>query len=412
MARTAKNSPPSYRLHRGTGQAVCTVGGKEIYLGKHGSPESLQRYANLIAERAGGAVVTASSTEPAGITVSRLIIGYLKSEQARFAGATADNRKKTLGATEAAMRVLKELFGATPAAAFKLRHLKLCREAFVAAGNNRKTTNDRVRRIKCAFRWAAEDELIPGNVSADLAILRGLKAGQTTAEESTPVAPVPAAWIDAMLPHTSRQVGAMVRLQMLCGARPGEIAAMRWADIDVSGPLWVYSPGQHKGASRGHVRRIYLGPQAQAILNTFRRPALEQFIFSPCEAVAEQGIKRRAARVTPLTPSQRARTRKARPAKAPRDHYDTNSFRRAIWYACDAANRVAIAALTRPAEDGERLIPRFNPHALRHSFATNIAREHGSEKARVLLGHRHIATSEIYIEHDHAKAASVLLKQG
>src|SRR5262245_20141036 len=41
---------PSYRLHKGTGQAVVTVQGRDHYLGRHGSVESRDRYKQLIAE--------------------------------------------------------------------------------------------------------------------------------------------------------------------------------------------------------------------------------------------------------------------------------------------------------------------------------------------------------------------------
>lgn len=42
---------PSYRLHKPSGQARVIVGGKQIYLGPFGSPESQRRYAQLLAER-------------------------------------------------------------------------------------------------------------------------------------------------------------------------------------------------------------------------------------------------------------------------------------------------------------------------------------------------------------------------
>jgi hypothetical protein len=32
-----KTKTPSYRLHKGSGQAVVTLSGKDIYLGVHGS---------------------------------------------------------------------------------------------------------------------------------------------------------------------------------------------------------------------------------------------------------------------------------------------------------------------------------------------------------------------------------------
>jgi hypothetical protein len=44
---------PKYRLHHPTGQAVVTIDQRDIYLGKHGTPESKAKYHRLLAERAG-----------------------------------------------------------------------------------------------------------------------------------------------------------------------------------------------------------------------------------------------------------------------------------------------------------------------------------------------------------------------
>ena len=46
---------PSYRLHKPSGQARVIIDGEHIYLGPYGSPESHERYARLIAERAASA---------------------------------------------------------------------------------------------------------------------------------------------------------------------------------------------------------------------------------------------------------------------------------------------------------------------------------------------------------------------
>jgi hypothetical protein len=45
---------PSYRLHKPSGRARVIIDGEHIYLGLYGSPESHERYARLIAERAVG----------------------------------------------------------------------------------------------------------------------------------------------------------------------------------------------------------------------------------------------------------------------------------------------------------------------------------------------------------------------
>jgi hypothetical protein len=41
---------PSYRLHKPTGQAVVTLNGRDIYLGRFGSPESRAEYDRTIVE--------------------------------------------------------------------------------------------------------------------------------------------------------------------------------------------------------------------------------------------------------------------------------------------------------------------------------------------------------------------------
>ena len=40
---------PSYRLHKASGQAVVWLG-RDVYLGKHGSQESREKYHRLISE--------------------------------------------------------------------------------------------------------------------------------------------------------------------------------------------------------------------------------------------------------------------------------------------------------------------------------------------------------------------------
>ena len=41
---------PSYRLHKPSGLAVVSIGGRDIYLGKHDTAESRQEYDRLIPE--------------------------------------------------------------------------------------------------------------------------------------------------------------------------------------------------------------------------------------------------------------------------------------------------------------------------------------------------------------------------
>jgi hypothetical protein len=62
MGRTKTGTPPTYRRHRATDQAVVTIGGRDIYLGAYDTPASKAEYPRLIAEHA---VTGRVSIEPA-----------------------------------------------------------------------------------------------------------------------------------------------------------------------------------------------------------------------------------------------------------------------------------------------------------------------------------------------------------
>ena len=162
---------------------------------------------------------------------------------------------------------------------------------------------------------------------------------------------------------------------------------MRAADLDRAGRVWEYRPESHKNAHRGHERRVPLGPQAQAVLGPFLLAAEGGYLFSPARAEEERNAKRRR------TNRWRAR-RKARRFPL-RERYDVGSYRHAIARACDRAG-----------------VPRWKPHQLRHTAATRLRRQFGIEAARVILGHRSSAVTEIYAEVDRSRAVEVMGEVG
>jgi hypothetical protein len=101
------------------------------------------------------------------------------------------------------------------------------------------------------------------------------------ATKSGPVKPVPEPHIDAVLSHVSRQVKAMVELQLLSGARPGEICLLRGYDLDTTGRLWTYKPATHKNEHHEHDHTIYLGPRAQEVVKPFLKTNTQAYLFSP-----------------------------------------------------------------------------------------------------------------------------------
>ena len=60
----------------------------------------------------------------------------------------------------------------------------------------------------------------------------------------------------------------------------------------------------------------------------------------------------------------------------------------------------------------ERIVPRWHPHQLRHTYATRIRKLYGIEAARVLLGHASVGVTEIYAERDLAVTHEIAGKVG
>jgi integrase len=279
----------------------------------------------------------------------------------------------------------------------------------VRIGWRRTSVNKHIGRVKHVFKWATAHELIPPNVHHALATVDGLRRGRSDAPESDPVRPVPEAYVDAVLPLVSRQVAAMIRLQLLTGMRPGEVVAMRTADIDTAGKLWLYIPESHKTQHHGHTRTIYLGPQAIEVLRPFLRTDLAAPLFSPAEAEAERRAAAHAARKTPLKYGNSPGTNRRGTSRIG-DHYTVTSYRAAIRRASDRADAWAKGGLVIANE--ERVIPRWHPHRLRHNAATFLRRQYGLEAAQLILGHKTLSVTEIYAEKNVEAAKRIMAEVG
>ena len=54
----------------------------------------------------------------------------------------------------------------------------------------------------------------------------------------------------------------------------------------------------------------------------------------------------------------------------------------------------------------------WHPHQLRHNAATFLRKEFGLETARIILGHRSAAITEVYAELDQQKAMEAIVRVG
>ena len=385
-----KNSVPTYRHHRASGQAVVTLDGRVVYLGPWKSAASRREYDRVVGEwmARGRSAPADPSTE---ITVSELLVRYFRWAKAYYRGGSREVEQIRF-----AVRPLRKLYGTTPACEFGPLALKAVREEMIQADICRNEINKRMGRLKRVFAWGVENELIPALVHHGLQAVRGLSRGRSDARESEPVKPVPEAFVDAIEPHVAPQVWAMVQLQRLTGMRPGGVTTMRTCDIDTSGAVWIYTPARHKTQYRGHSRTIHLGPRAQQILKPWFRTMLEEYLFQPKEAADWLREQRAARRKTPLSYGNRAGTnRRKKPQRVPGQVYKVGAYGRAITRGCEKAD-----------------VPSWHPHQLRHNAATWLRKEFGLDAARVILGHRSPTITELYAELDADKAAEIMGRVG
>src|SRR5258708_7963033 len=109
---------PSYRLHKPSGQAVVTVGGKDHYLGPHGTQLSKAEYDRVIAEwlANGRRSVASPSNGTAQLTVSEMILRYWVFAKHHYRRDGQPTRE--LDNIRDALRPIRELYGHTEVAQF------------------------------------------------------------------------------------------------------------------------------------------------------------------------------------------------------------------------------------------------------------------------------------------------------
>jgi integrase len=430
MPKTASPTTPKYRLHKGTGQAVVTLDGKDIYLGRHGTAASKAEYDRLIATwlANGRRLVNCD----AGITVSEVILAFYQHAEKHY--RHPDGRPTgEIHNFRVCLKPLRQLCGHMLANDLGPVNLRIVRDHMISLGLVRKSINLHLSRLKHVFRWAGAQGLVRPSVYHGLLCVGGLRLGRTDAKESEPVRPVSQVLVDAIRPFVSTHVNALIDLQLLTAMRPGEAIIMRGCDLDMTGRIWVYRPESHKTLHHGHQREIYLGPRAQEIVRPFLKTDVQAYLFSPADAREDRFRVLRQNRKSKVQPSQQCR-RKRRPNKQPGEHYDVPSYRRAIADACARAWPL-------PAELGPRVKPggkretrgewrarlttdekaailawrrehSWHPHQLRHNAATHLRKQYGLELARIILGHRTAFTTEIYAEADRQQAMEVIGRVG
>jgi integrase len=377
---------PSYRLHKSSNQGVCLINGRSYYLGPYNSPESLEKFHRLVAE-----YLTNPSfgVEKNRQSVAESVVMFLTHAQGYYGGSEFRNFRRALAP-------LVELYPGLSIHDFGIEQFKATREYWVRRNCARVYINRQAKRLIAFVKWLVGEGILNPTVHQALKCVAPLKAGRCGCREVESVTAVDDETIAKTLPHLPGIVADMVRLQRLIGCRPGEVCKIKPGMVDRSGAVWVVRLADHKTAWRGHLRDIYVGPKAQAILAPYLNRSVDAFCFSPVECVAQRLAVRNSKRITPKSCGNRPGTnRKASPKRKPGASFTTGSYGRAIAGACLKAE-----------------VPVWSPNQLRHAAATELREREGIESASLILGHRSLDVTQVYAEKSTKKALEVALKFG
>ena len=385
---------------------------------------------------------TARPALPAALTVAEALAAYLRHARGYYVGEDGEPTNEH-NEIILSIRPVFHLYALLPAAEYSPLKLKAARQLMVAGYEHprhgkqpklaRRVVNQRVGRIKRAFAWLASEEIVPPAVPHGLATVKGLAAGRTEARETEDVKPVEAALVERTLPLLPPHAAGLVRFMLATGCRPGEACRLSLGEVDRTGPVWLYSPSRHKTKHRGKRRVVAIGPKGQEALSAFiklrcpecaaeGRPSVigsrDGALCGPCfDRVEEGGIcgpwqrieaqpagkalfspalqreesyaARRAARKTPVQPSQRNR-KKSDPARQPSERYRAEAVAHAVAKACK-----------------KHKLDHWHPNQLRHTQATEARRLFGLEAAQAILGHARADVTQVYAERDLGLAVRV-----
>jgi integrase len=327
------------------------------YFGEWGSAATIANYRRFAAEWAAGSFEAAPLSESDDVYVADVIMRWLdrcKQEYRKHGKLTSEWHSN-----RSAMCILNDIYGDLSAADFTPAALRAVRKAMIERKWTRKTVNDGVKRVVRMFAFAVGQSLVSPNVLHALREVESLRAGRGGAPDRPRVKPATAEQIEAVMPHLSpiparrAKLEAMIRVHRLTGMRPGELCALRPADIDRTADIWLYTVRDeaNKNLHRGKAQRYFIGPKAQALL-------LPHLAAKPDEPVF--GTTRVA-------------------------------YGKAVHYACKAAG-----------------IEPWHPHQLRHALATEVASRFKSlDAAAAAIGDAKQTAEAVYIHVDPAERARI-----
>lgn len=334
-------------LPHSSGNYRVIINKKAHYLGKD-KQDAEKKYRQLIADHL-GAHPGATSNEAGGThlatTVSELVDQF-KAHQQEICSPRWWDRKVVQ--IEQAVEPAVRLYGDMNVNAFGARAFHVVRGEYAKAKNkrSRRYVNELSRKLRQAFKWGAEREIVAVDVYQRLAIIPLLKPRELGLSDNPEVEDVAWSVVEATLGFMSDRNADLIRLLWETAMRPDEMLRMRVGESNDG----LYRPKNHKTDRFNKRRVIGLSKAALDIVKRY-----------------EDGVP---------------------PGGLLFDwHADSHSLYHAVQRACKAG----------------KIKPWF-PYQLRHAAMTRIALEHGQEVAQAQGGH---STRLMTAHYDHGNEVRV-----
>jgi integrase len=142
--------------------------------------------------------------------------------------------------------------------------------------------------LKKLFNWAAEEDIIEASPCA----MVKPRAKETSRDRVLSDQELRLIWGAA---HSDEgPFGQIVKLLVLTGQREGEVAALRWSELDLEGKTWTLPASRAKNAE---VHLVPLSDSAVSILKSVHRIKSSDFVFFNDSGTFFSGFSRAKSRI-------------------------------------------------------------------------------------------------------------------
>lgn len=389
--------PPSYRRHANNIGFVAINRKRYYFPGPYNSPESKKAYWDFLKANCGVEHVT-QVTKPkrrGGVLLTELADYFLEHAKSYY----GSSKKTELPYYRRVLVKVIEKYGDMPVSDFGPLRLAEFRDWLAATGHirqnvnklgevtserkyylSRNTVNHLIADLKRVFKWGLTQELIAADQWVALQAVPGLKAGRSPAKEPKPRTAVDWKDVEAIFPHVSPVVKAMILVQWYTGCRPQNVCQLRPREIDRTESPWIWKPEHHKGKWRGQDLVIFIGPRAQEALLPFLDRDPNSYCFSPKEASNKKQAK---------------------------DCYNSGTYGQAVAHGLAGLSLGEIKKPYSRPKFRVAGIRYWTPHQLRHAKAQLVRDELGIEAAQAVLGHSSLHATQIYAKRTMERAKEI-----